>query len=85
MTTTKWGPAEGAMLRLLREAAGLDQRDLQEALTNVKCQGSSIISNLELGKRGPSWAHLMDMAGALGLRPGVLFDHLANPLPLEEQ
>lgn len=66
--------AEKNKIREIREARGLSQEDLAQALNTFNQQ----ISHLELGKRRLTWEWMMRIAGVLECHPT---DLVAAPAP----
>ena len=67
----RWEDRVGANVRRLRKAKGLSQ----EALAHEAGMSMRYLAGLERGEENPSLLFLVKLAEALGVEPGVLFDH----------
>lgn len=69
MTASSLDPrALGSAVRTIREERGLSQVQLAEATGFMQ----SWISNVERGRRNPSWSNVVRLAEGLGVRPSEL-------------
>lgn len=64
----------GSNVRRLREALGMTQEDLAEAAGLDR----SYIGGIERGERNPALTAIMQLASALGIAPGHLFDGIGD-------
>lgn len=80
-TRRQVGRAFGSLLRTARSGAGLSQEELAERANMDRTYPSL----LERGLRTPSLLQLLNISGALQIRPGMLVDMTAARLQREEQ
>jgi transcriptional regulator with XRE-family HTH domain len=64
-------PALGAAVKTIREKKGLSQMRLSET-TGFR---QSWISDVEHGRRNPSWTSIIRLAEGLGVKPSQLVSH----------
>jgi transcriptional regulator with XRE-family HTH domain len=65
----------GMRIRAARERAGLTQEQVASRLGTA----ANVLSRIETGQRGLSIPQLVDLAAALGVSPGALFENRSNP------
>ena len=64
----------GSNVRRLRESLGMTQEDLAEAASLDR----SYIGGIERGERNPALTAILQLASALGIAPGPLFDGIGD-------